>query len=272
MSVYCRMNARARVTTDPCSGDLGRDARRCSCSGGELFCCSGAGTGRDDRPDRTGGAARGAARRGRRGTSATAFPQRGGPGPENFLPARRRFRGRSRARDRAGAERSSARCHSGGSLPARPADRGGARHLAHPVRRSGGGAGHPRPAGAPGTDGNGPPGGRSAARAAPNGEARRVRARDRCSCRTATPRRSPPPGCARPTPRRSLSVAWPPCGLARAMPPHCSKAAYRAANNTGTARGGSVLGRPGRAARRRPRGLRRLDAPRRAGGRLRSTA
>ena len=45
------MNARARVTTDPCSGDLCGDARRCSCSDGRLFCCASAENGRNGRPD-----------------------------------------------------------------------------------------------------------------------------------------------------------------------------------------------------------------------------
>ena len=46
---------------------------------------------------------------------------------------------------------------------------------------------------------------------------------DRCSCRTVTPRRSPPPERGRPTARRSLSAAWPHSGSARAMPPCRSK-------------------------------------------------
>ena len=56
------------------------------------------------------------------------------------------------------------------------------------------------------------------------------RRRDRCSCRTVTPRRSPPPECGRPTARRSLSAASPHCGSARAMPPVSFDAAYRAAS------------------------------------------
>ncbi len=71
---------------------MGGGARRCSCSGGQLFYCPGAGTGRDGRPDRTGGAAHRAARRGGRGAPATAFPQRGCPGPQDFLAPGRRFR------------------------------------------------------------------------------------------------------------------------------------------------------------------------------------
>ena len=89
---------------------------------------------------------------------------------------------------------------------------------------------------------------------------------DRCSCRTVTPRRSPPPECGRPTARRSLSAASPHSGSARAMPP-CRSKLPTARIDARTARGGSILGRPGRSARRRSREIRRLDAPRRVGER-----
>src|SRR5215472_17321777 len=85
--------ARAKVTTDLCSSDLGGDARRCSFSGGELLFCPVAETGRDERPDCTGGAAGGVARRGRRGAPATTFAQRGGAGKEDLFPSRCRFPG-----------------------------------------------------------------------------------------------------------------------------------------------------------------------------------
>ena len=64
----------------------------------------------------------------------------------------------------------------------------------------------------------------------PSGERAGPARLDRCSCRTATPRRSPPPGRGRPTPRRCSSVAWPRCGLARVDAAALFEAAYRTAS------------------------------------------
>ena len=176
-------------------------------------------------PDRTGGAADGAARRGRRGTPATAVPQRGGPGPREFSPSRapvpmaeaareterlqndlllgailadRYLRGRSRPRRslRAWLTRF-------GDQAEAPAIRGLLERLA--------------PAAA-------------ATRRQPICR-RRAAAAVRSAVQPATAVRAEPrcrsgrrrPDARRPTPRRSSSAAWRPCGLARAMPPRCSR-------------------------------------------------
>ena len=213
------MDARARVTTDPCSADMGGGARGCTFSGGWLFYCPGAGTGRDGRPDRDW-----------RCRASDCAARRVWGSRNRFPPARLpRSAGFSRCRApvpwlRPPVKPSDCRmifcsvpfwriatCAASRlrrSLP--PGSPGSAisrrrrpsvacwsawlrarqRHR-HPIRRR-------RHAGW---------------RGAP------VPGLDRCSCRTVTPRRSPPPECGRPTARRSLSAASPHSGSARAMPP-----------------------------------------------------
>ena len=203
------MDGRARVTTNSCSDDLGGDARRCSWGGELLF-----GRAEHREPGETGDqTALAVPRIGLRGAAGVGLPQPLSPAEAAQV---RRIFALQGSGSTAEAVRETGRLQNNLLLGAILADRylrggsewSGARRLARPVRRSAGGSAI-RGLLERDSAGGGDCGGRSAGwRRSGQCDMLRQRAAS-SSCRTAMPRRLPPPGCRGPMPEALLSAAWP---------------------------------------------------------------